>query len=124
MSELPGGEHVRPGPRIGDEQPALAIAATAVGQILALLAAVTDAVALNIAVFAGLGGCVLAIVALVEAAPAELRIRRAVAALIGAQGLAAAILLSGLSPSVPTALPLAALAAAAATAAIGGAGLA
>lgn len=119
MSELPGREDVRQGPRVGGELPGLAIAAALVGHVIALLAAVTDSVALNVAVIAGFGGSVIAIVALAERASAELRTRRAFTALIGAQGLAAAILLSGLSPSVPPALPLATLAAAAALEAAG-----
>jgi hypothetical protein len=121
MSEPPGREDVRQGPRVGCEPPGLAIAAALVGHVIALLAAVTNSVALNVVVIAGFGGCVIAIVALAESASAQLRTRRAFTALIGAQGLAAAILLSGLSPSVPPALPLATLAAAAA---IGGACLA
>lgn len=121
MGELSGREDVPQGPRAGREQTRLAIAAALVGHVIALLAAVTDPVALNVAVIAGFGGSVIAIAALAESASAELRTRRAVTALIGAQGLAAAILLSGLAPSVPPALPLAALAAAAA---LGGAGLA
>src|SRR3954466_4480730 len=120
MSELPGGEDVRSGPRGVGEPPGLALAATVVAQGLALLAAATDSVGLNVAVIVGLGSSVLAIVALAESAPAA-RTRRAIRALIGAPGLAAAFLLTGLSQSVPPALPLAALAAAAA---LGGAALA
>jgi hypothetical protein len=121
MSEPPGREDARQGPRVGCEPPGLAIAAVLVGHVIALLAAVTDSVALNVVVIAGFGGSVIAIVALAESASPPLRTRRAFTALIGAQGLAAAIMLSGLSPSVPPALPLAALAAAAA---LGGACLA
>ena len=114
MTELPGHEDVRQGPRVGREQTRLAIAAALVGQVSALLAAVTDLVTLHVAVIAGFGGSVIQIVALAESASAELRTRRAFMTLIGAQGLAAAIMLSGLAPSVPPALPLATLAAAAA----------
>ncbi len=114
MSELLGGEDVPQGPHVGCEQSSLAIAAALVVHVVALLAAVTDSVALNVVVIAGFGGSVIAIAALAELAPAELRTRRAFTALIGAHGLAAAGMLSGLAPSVPPALPLATLAAAAA----------
>src|SRR5262245_12066621 len=111
MTELPGREDVRQAPRVVCEQTRWPSAAALVGQVSALLAAVTDLITLHVAVIAGFGGSVLAIVALVESASAEFRARRAFTTLIGAQGLAAAIMLSGLAPSVPRALPLAALAA-------------
>jgi hypothetical protein len=114
MTELPGREDVRHGPGVGCAQTRLVIAAAVVGHVSALLAAVTDVVTLHVAVIVGFGGSVIEIVALAESASTELRTRRAFTTLIGAQGLAAAILLSGLAPSVPPALPLATLAAAAA----------
>lgn len=121
MSELPGREDVPQGPRVGCDQTGLTIAVALVGHIIALLVAVTDPAALSVVVIAGFGGSVIAITALAESASAKPRTRRALAALIGAHGLAAAIMLSGLAPSVPPALPLATLAAAAA---LGGACLA
>jgi hypothetical protein len=114
MSELPGREDVRQGPRAGRAPTSPAIAAAFVGHVIALIVAVTDPGDLYLVVIAGSGFSVIAIAALTEAGSAELRTRRAFTALIGAHGLAAAILLSGLAPSVPPALPLAALAAAAA----------
>lgn len=110
----PGLEDVRQGPRVGCEQTRLALAATLAVHVGALLAAATDLVTLHVAVIAGFGGSVIEIVALAESASAEVRTRRAFTTLIVAQGLAAAIMLSGLAPSVPPALPLATLAAAAA----------
>ncbi len=121
MSELRGREDVLDGPRVGCEQTRLALAAALVGHVIALLAAVIDPVALNVVVIAGFGASIIAIAALAESASAGLRARRAFIALISAHGLAAAIMLSGLAPGVSPALPLAALAAAAA---LGGACLA
>jgi hypothetical protein len=114
MSELPGREDVPQAPRRGREPTSPAVAAALVGHVVALVAAVTDSVILNIVVVAGLGCSVIAIAALAGFAPSELRTRRAVTALIGAHGLAAAIMLAGLAPRAPPTLPLAALAAAAA----------
>lgn len=111
----------QPGPRVAGAQASLAIAAALAGHGVALLGAVTGSIALNIAAVAGLGCCVIAIAALAGVAPVAPRARRAVAALIGAQGLAAAIVVSGIAPGVPPALPLVALAAAVA---LGGACLA
>ena len=110
----PGPGDVRQGPPAGCQQTRLAIVAALVVHVGALLAAATDLVPLRVAVIAGFGGSVIEIVALTESASAEPRTRRAFTTLIVAQGLAAAIMLSGLAPSVPPALPLATLAAAAA----------
>lgn len=121
MAELPRREDDPQGAPAGGRQARPAIAVALVGHVIALLAGVTHLVSYHVAVIAGFAASVIAIAALAESASAELRARRAFTALIGAHGLAAAIMLSGLAPSVPLALPLAALAAAAA---LGGACLA
>lgn len=120
MTELAGRNDVR-APRVDREPTGRAILAALAGHGVALLAGVTDAVHANIVIIAGLACSVLAIAALADAASAQLAARRAVTALIAAHGLAAAILLAGLAPGAPPALPLATLAAALA---IGGASVA
>src|SRR5690349_18144277 len=110
MTDLPGREDVPQAPQVGREQTGPAVAAALVGHVAALVAAVIDPVILNIAVIAGFGCSVIAIAALAGFASSELRTRRTFTALIGAHGLTAAILLSGVAPRVPPALPAAALA--------------
>jgi hypothetical protein len=84
------------------------------GHLLVLMAAVTDSVPPNTAIVAAIACSIIAVAALTELAPPDVRVRRAVTALTGGHGLAAAIMLAGVAPSVPWAMPLAGLAAAAA----------
>lgn len=112
MTELHGREDATPAPRVDREPVGLAIAATVVGQAIALLAAATDSAPRGVVAMAGVGCSVLAIAALAEFASSQRRSRRGVRPLIGAMGVVAASMLPGLAPSVPPAAPLAALAAA------------
>ena len=81
----------------------------------------TASVPLNIAVIVGIACSVIAIAASTELAPRDGRARHSYMALIGGHGVAAAVMLCGIAPSASSLPPLAALAAAAA---LGGAGLA
>jgi len=104
--------------RSGSEQTTraipLALGTAFAGHLLVLIAAVTDSVPPNIAVIAAIACSIIATAALTELAPAEARVRRAVTALTGGHGVAAAIMLAGIAPGVPWAIPLAGLGAAAA----------
>jgi len=84
------------------------------GHLLVLLAAVTDSLPPNTAIVAAIACSIIAVAALTELAPPEVRGWRAVTALTEGHGVAAALMLAGLAPSVPWSLPLAGLAAAAA----------
>jgi len=84
------------------------------GHLLVLIAAVTDSVPPNTAIVAAIACSIIAVAALTELAPPDVRARRAVTALTGGHGVAAAIMLAGVAPSVPRSMPLAGLAAAAA----------
>jgi len=84
------------------------------GHLLVLIAAVTDSVPPNTAIVAAVACSTIAVAALMELAPPEVRGRRAVTALTGGHGVAAALMFTGVAPSVPWSMPLAGLAAAAA----------
>jgi hypothetical protein len=112
MTELPARAGVPDGARVARAQASLAIALALAGHAVALLAGATGQVILPRVVIVGFACSVIALAALASLAPAAPRTRRTVAALTGAQGLAAAILAAGLAPSLPPALALAALAAA------------
>jgi hypothetical protein len=99
----------------------LALWAAFAGHLLVLIAAVTDSVPPNEAIVAAIACSIIAIAALTELAPPDVRVRRAITALTGGHGVAAALTLVGFAPGVPWSIPLAGLAAAAA---LGGACLA
>src|SRR5437868_3087595 len=103
-----------PEPRQISPAIATALSAACVGHLLALTAAATASVSLNVAVVVGIACSIIALVTLTGLAAPDGRARRLLAALLGGHGVAAAILLSGVAPSAPSAPPLAALAAAAA----------
>lgn len=84
------------------------------GHLLVLVAAVTDSVPPSTAIVAAIACSIIAVAALTELAPPDPRVRRAVTALIGGHGVAAAIMLAGIASSVPWSMPLTGLAAAAA----------
>ena len=79
-----------------------------------MIAAVTGSVPPNTTIVVAIACSIIALAALTELAPPEVRVRRAVTALTGGHGVAAATLLAGLVPGVPWSIPLAGLAAAAA----------
>ena len=83
------------------------------GHLLVLIAALTESLPPNTAIVAAIACSIIAVAALTELAPPDERGRRAVTALTGGHGVAAAIMLAGVVPSVPWSLPLAGLAAAA-----------
>jgi hypothetical protein len=83
------------------------------GHVLALMAAVTDSVPLNTVTVAAIACSIIALAALTELGP-PVRAQRAVTALLGGHGVAAAIMLAGGAPSIPRWVPLVGLAAAAA----------
>jgi hypothetical protein len=94
---------------------ALALSIALAGHLLVLIAAVTGAVPANTAVVVAIACSIIALAALTELAPpSDVRARRAVTALTGGHGVAAAAVLTGLLPSIPRSIPLAGLAAAAA----------
>ena len=111
----------QPGPAQRNPAIPTALSAAFVGHLLALVAAATPSVALNVAVVVGIACSVIAMAALTQLAPRDERAGRTFTALISGHGVVAAIMLYGLAPSAPSALPLAALAVAAV---LGGAGLA
>src|SRR5437764_916437 len=84
------------------------------GHLLALTAAVTDSLPPNTALVAALACSIIAVAALTELAPPDVRARRAITALSRGHSVAAAIMLAGVAPSVPWSMALAGLAAAAA----------
>jgi len=92
----------------------LALWTTFAGHLLVLIAAVTGLVAPSTAIVAAIACSIIAVAALTELVPPDARGRRAVAALTGGHGVAAAIMLAGVAPSVPWSMPLAGLGAAAA----------
>jgi hypothetical protein len=92
----------------------LALSAAFAGHLLALIAAVTDSVPPNTAIVVAIACSIIALAALTELAPPDVRARRAVTALTGGHGVAAAAMLAGLIPRFPWSIPLAGLAAAAA----------
>ena len=100
-----------PAPMAPTTRPALA--AAFVGHLLVLIAAASDSLQANPTVVAAIACSIIAVAALAELAPSDLRARRLTTALIGGHGLAVAIVLAGIVPSVPHAVPLAGLAAAA-----------
>jgi hypothetical protein len=83
------------------------------GHLIAMIAAVTDAVRPTTTVAAAIACSIVAVAALTELAR-DVHARRAVTALIGGHVVAAAILFAGVVPGTPWRLPLAGLAAAAA----------
>lgn len=91
-----------------------ALWAASAGHLLVLMAAVSDSLPPTTAIVAAIASSIIAVAALTELAPPDLRVRRAVTALIGGHGVAAAIMLAGVAPSVPWSMPLAGLALAAA----------
>ncbi len=99
----------------------LALGATFAGHLLVAIAAAADSVAPNTAIVAAIACSIIAMAALAELAPPDLRARRAITVVTGGHGVAAAIMLTGVAPSVPWVIPLAGFAAAAA---LGVAGLA
>jgi hypothetical protein len=84
------------------------------GHLLVLMAAVTDALARNTLIVAALACSIIAVAALTELVPRDVRVRRRAMALIAGHGVSAAVLLSGLAASVSWWIPLAGLVAAAA----------
>jgi hypothetical protein len=91
----------------------LALLIAVAGHLLVLIAAVTDSVTPSTAIVAAIACSVIALAALMEQAPPEMRARRVVTALIVGHGVAAAALLTGIVPGVPWSIPLVGLAAAA-----------
>lgn len=117
----PDGRDVSPDERSlasGSEQmtpaPPLVLRIAFAGHLLVLTAAATDSVPPNTAIFAAIACSIIAVAALTELAPAERLARRAVTAVTGGHGVAAAIMLAGVAPSVPRSMPLTGFAAAAA----------
>ena len=102
----------------GSEQMASAIRpvlwATFAGHLLVLIAAVTDSVPPNTAIVAAIACSVIAMAALTELAPPDVRARRAATALTGGHAVSATIMVAGVAPGVPWSMPLVGLAAAAA----------
>jgi hypothetical protein len=84
------------------------------GHLLALIACATSSVPLNTAIAAAIAGSTIAMVALTELVPLDVRARRVFIVLTVGHGVAAAVVLAGVVPSVPRSLPLVGLAAAAA----------
>jgi hypothetical protein len=82
------------------------------GHLLVLIAAATDSLRPDPAIVAAIACSIIAVVALTELAPPDVRVRRVVTALIGGHGVAAAIMLTGVAPGVPVAISPAAFAAA------------
>jgi hypothetical protein len=82
------------------------------GHLLALMAAASGSLPRNTAIVAAVACSIIDVAALTELAPLDMRARRAVTALMGGHGVAAAIMIAGLAPSVPWPVPLAGLAAA------------
>src|SRR5437763_1953722 len=76
------------------------------GQLVVLIAAATDSAPPNTAIVAAVACSIIAAAALTELAPPDGRVRRAVTAMIGGHGVAAAIMLAGLAPRVPWSMPL------------------
>jgi hypothetical protein len=91
------------------------------GHLLGLIAAATDSVPRNTILVAAIACSIIALAASTELAGPHGRMRHAITALTCGHGLAAAVLVAALAPSVPRWAPLAGLAAAAA---LGLAGLA
>src|SRR5262245_36877763 len=90
---------------------ARALWAAVAGHVLVLIAAVTDSVPPNTAIVVAIACSILALVAWTEVAPPDGRARRAITALTGGHGVAAAAMLAGVMPGVPWSIPLAGLAA-------------
>ena len=92
----------------------LALWTSFAGHLLALMAAVAGLLSPNTVIAAGFACSIVAVAALAELAPPDLRARRAVTALTIGHGVAAMSMLAGLAPGVPWAMPLAGFAGAAA----------
>jgi hypothetical protein len=92
----------------------LALWAAFAGHLLVLIAAVTDSAPPNTAIVAAVGCSIIAVAALTALGAPDVRAQRAITALAGGHGVAAAVMLLGISPSVPRSMPLAGLGAAAA----------
>src|SRR5215475_13517589 len=90
----------------------LALLTAVAGHLLVLIAAVTDSVSPNTAIVVAIACSIIALAALTELAPPDVRVQRVVTALIGGHGVAAAAMLAGIVPSVPWSVPLVGLAAA------------
>jgi hypothetical protein len=80
------------------------------GHLLVLIAIVSDSMPRNPAIVAAFACSIIDMAVLSELAPQDLRARRLVTALTGGHGVAAAILIAGLAPSVPQPVPVAGLA--------------
>jgi hypothetical protein len=83
------------------------------GHLLVLTVAATESLRSNLTTVAAIACSIIAVVALTELAPPDVRGRRVVAALIGGHGVAAVLVLTGAAPGVPAAISLAGLAGAA-----------
>src|SRR5262245_33878754 len=99
----PVGPLPQDAPGSGPSHPAIssALSIAFVGHLVALVAAATDSVAPNVAAVGGIACSIIAMAAWTELAPLEQRARRAVAALIGGHGAAAAVMVTGIAPSAP-----------------------
>lgn len=93
---------------------ALALWAALAGHLFAVMAALTGWVSPNTAIAAAIACSIIAVAALTELAPPDARPWGAVTVLIGGHGVAAALMLAGVAPSVPRSIPLVGLATAAA----------
>jgi hypothetical protein len=109
----PSGRDVAPERAISSSG-SLALSTAFAGHLLVLLAAVTDSVLPDVAIVAAIACSIIALAALTELAPQDMRVRRAGTALTGGHALAAATMLAGLMPGAPWSISLAGLAAAAA----------
>jgi hypothetical protein len=87
-----------------------ALGASVAGHLLLLIAAVTDSIPLNTAIVAAIACSIIAVAALTGLAPLAMRVARAVTAVTGGHAAAVAVMLAGLVPRVPGAIPIAALA--------------
>lgn len=84
------------------------------GHLLVVIATVTDSIPPTTVIVAAIACSIIAVAALTELSPPDVRGRRAVTTLTIGHGVAAAIMLAGVAPSVPRSMPLAGFAAAAA----------
>src|SRR5215813_7478305 len=84
---------------------ALALLTAVAGHLLVLIGAVTDSVPPNTAIVVAIACSIIALAALTELAPPDVRVRRVVTTLTGGHGVAAATMLAGVAPSVPWSIP-------------------
>jgi len=118
---LPGRRSLSSGSEHAARAIPLALWTAIAGHLLVLIAVVTDSVPPNTAIVTAIACSIIAVAALTELASPDAGARRALKAVAGGHGLAAAVMFAGVAPSVPRSIPLAGLAAAAA---LGVAGLA